>query len=168
MPTLESASMAIDGRYHLLDKRSISPYFGGGLTWGWTRYEAVKRKRHVVCLESYGDSGAGDALLWLLFLPFSLVSGEWVAPLPEPEETGCNEWGYEWRNHFYTYTGKGFGANGIIGIEFRHLHKSRFNLALRIDTPFYELEFNRRNSSRSANQEGSRTRSTESGGASTS
>ena len=42
---------AIGGRYHFLNKRNISPYLGGGLTWSRTHYEKVERELREVCLD---------------------------------------------------------------------------------------------------------------------
>ena len=111
-----SFSAAIGGRYHFLNKRNISPYLGGGLTWDYTHYEKVERELREVCLD------------WDVEIFFFI-------PIPV-----CKEWGYEWQDILYTYNGGGLGVYGIIGIEFRHLHQSRFNLELRIDNPFHELD----------------------------
>ena len=111
-----SGSWVIGGRYHFSNKRNISPYLGGGLTWGGTRYETVERVLRTVCLSRYGD------IFGIIPSPF------------------CKRSGKKWQDILYTYEGTGLGAYGIIGIEFRHLHQSRFNLELRIDSPFYELE----------------------------
>lgn len=112
-----SFSAAIGGRYHFLNKRNISPYLGGGLTWSHTHYEIVKKELRRVCLRWSEQK-------YFLFIPYK----------------DCLEWGEEWQDILYTYQGKGLGAYGIIGIEFRHFHQTRFNLELRIDNPFYELE----------------------------
>lgn len=111
-----SVSTTIGGRYHFLNKRNISPYLGGGFTWGYAHYERMERELQEVCQN-------WDVFL-LLFLPIPY----------------CEQYGEEWRDVLYTYKGGGIGAHGIIGIEFRHLHQSRFNLELRIDNPLYELE----------------------------
>lgn len=115
-PKFTSLSAAIGGRYHFLHKRNISPYLGGGLTWGYTHYEKVERELREVCLDW--------DLEFILFIPIPV----------------CDEWGSEWQDILYTYEGRGFGAYGIIGIEFLHLHQSRFNIELRIDNPLYKLE----------------------------
>ena len=116
-----SFSMEIGGRYHFLNKRNISPYLGGGLTRSYTHYEREERELREVCLRWSERPG-----LFSFIIPYT--------------DTYCEEWGYEWRDILYTYKGTGLGAYGIIGIEFRHLHQSRFNLELRIDNPFYELD----------------------------
>ena len=116
-----SFSTAIGGRYHFLNKRNISPYLGGGLTWSYTHYEREERELREVCLRWSERPG-----LFSFIIPYT--------------DTYCEEWGYEWRDILYMYKGTGLGAHGIIGIEFRHLHQSRFNLELRIDNPFYELD----------------------------
>lgn len=110
--------LAIGGRYHFLNKRNISPYLGGGLTLGSTEYERKERELRQVCLRWDTEYILGISLLG----------------------KKCLEWGEKWQDILYTYEGEGLGAYGIIGIEFRHLHQSRFNLELRIDNPSYELE----------------------------
>ena len=124
-PKFTSFSAAIGGRYHFLHKRNISPYLGGGLTWSYMHYEKVERELRKVCLDWDWE--------FVLFIPIPV----------------CKEWGHEWRDILYMYEGRGFGAYGIIGVEFLHLHQSRFNLELRIDNPFYELESNSHGSQRS-------------------
>ncbi len=113
---IASFSAAIGGRYHFLNKRNISPYLGGGLIWSHTHYEIVERELREVCLRWSEQK-------WFLFIPYR----------------DCLEWGEEWQDILYTYQGRGLGAYGVIGIEFRHLQQSRFNLELRIDNPSYEL-----------------------------
>lgn len=117
-----SLSAGIGGRYHFSNERNISPYVGGGVTWSYTRYELVKRELRSVCLRESKQEQRS-------FLGISYTSTE------------CLEWGEEWQDIPYDLReGRGFGAYGIIGIEFRHLHRSRFNIQLRIDNPSYELE----------------------------
>ena len=118
-----SFSAGIGGRYHFLNKRNISPYLGGGVTWSYTRYELVKRELRIVCLR-WSEQEEQRSFLGI--------------PYTSPK---CLEWGEEWQDIPYDpREGRGFGAYGIIGIEFRHLHRSRFNIQLRIDNPSYELE----------------------------
>lgn len=124
-PKFTSLSAAIGGRYHFLHKRNISPYLGGGFTWGYMQYEKVERELREVCLDW--------DLEFILFIPIPV----------------CKKWGSEWHDILYTYEGRGVGAYGVIGIEFRHLHQSRFNIELRIDNPFYELESDSHGSQRS-------------------
>ena len=112
-----SFSAAIGGRYHFLNKRNISSYLGGGITWSYKHYEKVERELRKVCLRWSEQE-------WFLFIPYR----------------NCLEWGEEWQDILYTYEGRGLGAYGIMGIEFRHLHQSRFNIELRIDNPSYELD----------------------------
>lgn len=124
-PKFTSFSAAIGGRYHFLNKRNISPYLGGGLTWGYTYYEKIERELREVCLDW--------DLEFILFIPIPV----------------CKEWGSEWQDILYTYEGRGFGAYGVIGVEFLHLHQSRFNIELRIDNPLYALESHSHGSQRS-------------------
>lgn len=114
-----SFSTEIGGRYHFLNKRNISPYLGGGLTWSYTHYEREERELREVCLRW------SEEKYFLFFIPAG---------------RDCLEWGNEWLDILYTYNGAGSGAYGIIGIEFGHLRQRHFNLELRIDNPFYELE----------------------------
>ena len=118
-----SFSAGIGGRYHFSNERNISPYLGGGVTWSYTRYELVKRELRSVCLRRSEQEEQGS----FLGFPYTF--------------TKCLEWGEEWQDIPYDLReGRGFGAYGIIGIEFRHLYRSRFNIQLRIDNPSYELE----------------------------
>lgn len=126
-----SLSAGIGGRYHFSNERNISPYLGGGVTWSYTRYELVKRELRSVCLRRSEQEEQGS----FLGFPYTF--------------TKCLEWGEEWQDIPYDLReGRGFGAYGIIGIEFRHLHRSRFNIQLRIDNPSYELEDPSRRSQR--------------------
>ena len=115
-PKFVSFSMAIGGRYHFLNKRNISPYLGGGLTWGYTQYVEVERELREACLDWDVDV--------FFFIPYPV----------------CRRWGDKWFDVLYTYKGRGLGAYGIIGIEFGHLDQNPFSLELRIDNPFYELD----------------------------
>lgn len=107
-------SFSIGGRY-FFNKQNISPYIGGGLARISIDYKKHVREYREVCVER-------SSSWWYFGSPGHCVKTEW-----------------QWVNDYEQEFGGGLGMYGVVGIEFLRFTRSRLNLELRVDRPFFTL-----------------------------
>lgn len=115
-------SYSIGGRYFFI-KQNISPYIGGGLARFYIDYKKNVKEYREYCVR-HSDS-AFEAVLVALTL--------------EPDFVSCVETDWKWFDTYEQEFGSGFGMYGVVGIEFLRFTRSRLNLELRVDRPFFTL-----------------------------
>ena len=108
-------SYSIGGRY-FFNKQNISPYIGGGLARFYIDYKKHVREYREVCVERSSPPW------WYFGSPGPCVKTEW-----------------QWFDDYEQELGSGLGMYGIVGIEFLRFTRSRLNLELRVDRPFFTL-----------------------------
>ena len=107
--TITFFAWSIGGRY-FFNKRSISPYVGGGLAVVDASYKTKVKKRER----------------------------NWPSFIGEGEDWFGDEWG-EYYDDYESEDDSGLGAYGVVGIEALRLTESRLKLELRLDRPFFKL-----------------------------